>query len=726
MADTPTPSATTQRPWLEYQHHEYARTKALWDYVQDHYTGDILRAENLKLYLKQKIQGESDTAYIERASLADYTPLFPLLVDTLAGMMASVESSANRQWNPKPTKGQQKPKLTLGDPQDQTTPIGKLFVRCDTDGNSYATVFRMLTSDLIAMHSMWGLVDAAPSGETRLRFLPPQCVVNWRYGASGQPEEVLVQEYVDSRTSIQDDPEQMASVCQYVLFTQDGWQRYRIDANNDVVKLTDASAGDFGAYRYETFDRQPALPIFPVRLPLRRFVGWLMAKKANVIFNQESSRDNLLRHANHPRLNIWGTKTNFDTIVAAIGDGSSALHNTPDQKWPHSYAAPDPGPATIATEVLKQKIEHYLLTGFRQYGDASKARQKTATEIRQDYSTGVGAFLQLVKAALDDAENQALWRIEQREFPNDRGKWFHAKVNRSDDFTPMDPEKVIQEVIDRVFGTSTTNAVPVGLDAQLAAAKQVADHEGLPWNEAQAKAALRASMLTVASENGAPLLPEAKAELAVSIMIASGLVAETDETTMDGDGTRPAIEVLRASALKQAQAEQDQKTVLNQGLGLPLDATHALPRRRIQRQQPPADGSSPPPAPSSSDAPARGDAPTPAASPAPDRRAVPAPTPAPTPAPDVAATVKALLEQFATALRAEIKADVTAALADVEPPAPPAAAAPAAVQPIVITTPAEQGEATFEIAPRDGGGYTVKRRKRKPRPTDASSSNGTA
>lgn len=551
-SNTQRTNPTTQpRSWLEYEHPQYSKLKNQWEYAMDHYEAQVLHTEKLEFYLRQRSQNESNQSYQERAALADYTNHFATLVDSIVGMAMAVEANANRVF------GTDK-QPSLGDSTDLNTPIGKLYQRCNNDGDSYETVHRILGTILTVQHRSWGLVDAGADDETQLRYLDPRCVTNWYVNPQTKLlESVLMKEESDIRADIKQDPKDKACAPRYVLFELTGWSRWRLTKKGDPVKE------GAGVYKYESFDRTPVLPIFPCRLPLRRMVGWYLAKKCNAIYNAESGRDHLIRTANFPRLNIWGPKEHFDKIEKDLAKGMNMLHNLPMQQHPHDFIAPQTANATIATEVLKRKVEEFYITGFREYSDA--AIQKTATEVRQDLATGVGAFLQLFKSAMDDAENNALWRIAQREFPDAPAKWFVPRVRRSDDFNPMNPETIITQLVNRAWGTQQAKSVPLDADALFAAAKEVALHQGLPLDAYKLKAAVRVRMFQEQMATGVTMPASMRADYAVDCAIAQGRVTQGEMVEVEDTGGQKtkllAVEKIRADALALAQ-QDDQRTAL--------------------------------------------------------------------------------------------------------------------------------------------------------------------
>lgn len=526
--------------WTDYRHPEYVARFPQWVFCRDHYTGQILLPTKLPLYLYQRARGEPREAWAERLLIADYTPHFSAVVDSLAGMLFGSEADATRKWGEKEGEG-------LGSQDDPQTPAGRLWRDADGMGADWTTIWKLLASDLISIHDCWVVVDSL-DGEPVVRLFPAESVVNWRMGEYGI-EEALVCETADMRTSIREEPR---SQYRYVHYRLDGWSRhYKDEKTQEVVNLT--GPGDTGTYQFRDHRGYPQLPIFRVSLPLRRMVGYIVARKANAIFNLESARDFLLRVANFPKLNLIAKDTLFKKLVKGLADGDNILQNDPTEGIGHNYIAPLATSAQVAGEALVTKVENFYVTAFREYGDM--AREKTATEVRQDVASGVGAFLTLLKAGVDNAENAALWRIEQTLWPENPERWFKASVERSDDFLPPDINAVIERLQLRYYGPD--RRVPLGRSAQIHVAKQIADWDGLEVNEDEIAAAVDAENILRLTDAlvGFELPPVAKSRLGVRLLEVTGLIHPAEEV----DGVDGKKVKLREQLMKQMEDMEEGK-----------------------------------------------------------------------------------------------------------------------------------------------------------------------
>jgi hypothetical protein len=496
---------------LDYRNAEWQNQSEGWAFAQAHYSADLLHEDHIGDFLIRKQSSEAAEAFNERKALADYTPHFGAVVDSLAGMLFQVEERADRRLGVEGSPG-------LGSIDDETTPIGRLWKNVDGAGTNYSVFWKKLAIDLIVYHLAWIVVDTDESGGfARLKIWPALSVVNWRW-ENGRIVDVLIEEKVDVRTSIEENP---APVKKWVHYGLQGWRRFSKDAKGAPVLEEE------GAYGFIDSEGHQVLPIFPVTLPMKRNVGWILARKANVIFNKESERDTLLRTANFPYLNLVASDEQYEALTEKMKKGWRVLQLDPDATQQHGFIAPSADSAKIATEVLERKVDEFYQVAFREYGDA--AQEKTATEIHQDVNSGVGAFLQLLKAAVDEGENNTLFRIAQVEMPNAKASWFVNSVERSTDFAPIDIQSEIDRIKARYFGE--TGLVPTGRTGRIAAALKIAGWDGVEADEDEIAAAVDAAAIkdNIETMKTLPMTPEAKAEIVVRLLVGLDLIRERAE-----------------------------------------------------------------------------------------------------------------------------------------------------------------------------------------------------
>src|SRR5579859_1234377 len=128
--------------WLTFRHPLYDLLADRWQYAIDHYTGDVLDSRKVLTYLPRKQTAEAIDAYRERTALADYTPHFSTVVDSIAGMLFAVESAATRVWGP---PGDEEGHFGgLGDPDDPTSEAGRLWDDADGAGGAWLSLWKRL------------------------------------------------------------------------------------------------------------------------------------------------------------------------------------------------------------------------------------------------------------------------------------------------------------------------------------------------------------------------------------------------------------------------------------------------------------------------------------------------------------------------------------------------------------------------------------------------------
>ncbi len=555
-----------QVSWLDQQHADYKKLLPKWKLVCDFYNGEVADEDCAKKYLIQRFQGEADRAYQERVKISDYTPHLGTLVDTLAGMLFAVEGRAARIWSSPDKPG------ALGDPADQTSPAHRLWVDADASGVSWTTLWRQFAIDIINYQYMWVLVDTV-GDRSVVKLVNPTRVTNWLDGASGT-EQVLMKECAEVRTSLQAITNEQDQD-QYILFTTTGWTRW-VKENDGTAHQLDGAAGA-GTYKYESRTGEPTLPIFRVELPLRRYVSWILAKKAAVLFNQESVRDMSLRISNFSKLVLGATDTEQAKLMEArIASGNNIIFEHPNAATQHRFIAPGATPINDASMVLDKKIEHFWVSGFKMYADS--AREKSATEVRQELASGVGAFLQLLKAAVDDAENGAFYRLEQAEKSQSPNLWGIARVERADDFSQVDTGEIFDQQRKRYFGD--TAVIPISRAARIKLAKEAAQYDGLPADDADITNAVDAEMTkeTINALDQLGVTPAlVKARLTLQLITALGLIDPKEMITMADGSQQLLADELLSQAEDLALAQEQQAQLMAQLGPVPPDGSKAPP-----------------------------------------------------------------------------------------------------------------------------------------------------
>lgn len=567
--------------WLDQKHPHWVRMEPRWRLVQDFYHGEPADSSLARKYLIRRFQGEADQAYAERVRTSDFTPWLGTIVDTLAGMLFAVEERATRVWTQDDEEGVAG--SGLGDPHDPKTVAGRLVRDADGKGTSWKTVWRQCAIDLITYRQIWVLVDTV-DGIPVVKLVNPLMVPNWIEGKNGITEALMCEES-DLRTSLM----QSSTEKTYVRWTLAGWERWTKDEDGTPRQLQPLTP-----YAYVDRQQRPTLPIFRIELPMRRYVTWLLAKKAMVIFNQESVRDFALRISSFAKL-VLGVKTGnqYEQLINKILQGNNVYAEDPDNKGAHRYIAPPSDPVKIASEILKDKREDFWASGFKMYADAIKGREKTATEVKQDVAAGVGAFLGLLAAAVDDAENGSLWRLGQAEYKDTPDRWGVARVERSEDFSSVDLSAVLDQQKKRYFAGD--DPIPVGRSALIKLAQEAAAYDGLPIDEDEIAAAVDVQQLKGLLGNmellGITPAP-VKVRLLMRLVTALGLV-DAEETIDMSNGEKPKLwDVLFEQALELANLQEQTQRRMGE---LPPFSPAPPKGDKVNPQQQDTGGGTPPP-----------------------------------------------------------------------------------------------------------------------------------
>ena len=384
--------------WLNYSSLHYAERSYKWDYISDHLTGAVLDEDRIERYLLQRSQGESQDYYAERAELAAYTPDFARACIVLGGKVFESETGVNRTWT-RPVvdaEGNETAQdISLGDPADMASPVHTFWQNVDGNGSHYDSFLKSLAINLVAYGEMWVMLqgwdgDNAPC----LRLIEPQYVLKDCYDKNGLLESVKVRSFFDAGSSGQDVKSKAEE--RFTIFYADYYQVWRYNDKGKPEQVGKDTAYSESGFAYEDKQGNSVPPIFKVKMPYETCIGYLLARKANVLFNHQNSLDMLLHVSCFPKLaadtiSNGGeiNKKKMRDIEDAILSGSTIIHGKGSQ-----YIAPPMDPAKVKHEIIKEYRREFYRTAFQTYND--HAAQKTATEMRQDWSMSVQSFLVVV------------------------------------------------------------------------------------------------------------------------------------------------------------------------------------------------------------------------------------------------------------------------------------------------------------------------------------------
>lgn len=470
------------RLWVDMRHPLYSQQAARWEYIEDHYTGEAVSvarayannlqrqamrdsrgavndgAERQRPYLWRRAVGESVEAYQERVAISKYPRHMAAIVDSFSGSIFAVADRTARVWAD-----------AWGDPEDTGSLIYSILRNADGKGTDWDTHFKRPAGAFTRVGRVWYIVE--PELVVWPNILD---VLNWRE-VNGRLVEVLIREHVDTRGSIKDEPDTDE---RYVLYTLDGFERYRVVENGGKreVEFLEDESGLWEFPHYGTPDRIPGdeiLPVGYVELPVEAHLGFMLADGNNHLYNLLSDLRNILRHANFPKLAGDVTDEAFELTQQALAAGSNMLQGN----W--QYIGPPAENAEVAHRIYEALVREYYVSSFQQYNDA--ARERTATENKQEDNRGRVSYLTLLSLTLDDLEARIMYLLAQKEFPDEPELWLDSTVKRSRDFKPFDSDAWAARLQARYFGEGSI--VPVGPQGQLNAALAIAELDGLEVEE---------------------------------------------------------------------------------------------------------------------------------------------------------------------------------------------------------------------------------------------------
>lgn len=444
--------ALTTAEMLRQESAHYKANRKRWAFAIDLDSGAYYdvdgAARRIEDYLLKKPSAEADTYYRDRKATLDPDLLYSTLIGSIAGQLFGSESQGVIAWAAEGGEAG-----VLGTPDDQASRAHQLWHNIDGEGMNLAVWQRLLVRRLLCCEVVWVLVDG-PTGEggpVRWLIIEPTLVPDHTTRGT-QVTSVKVRTEREERETVRDKPQ---GIVAYTVFDADRFEQYEHPADKGEEDAILVEEQPYAYYRTQR-RRNRILPLFRVTLPFGG-LGYLLARKAASIINRESERDGILRGANMPKAvhkkKPSGTPQDAGTTIASGGNFIEI-----DFEEDFFYTAPPSESAQLSTDVIRDKRANFFISAYQRYGDA--ARERTATEARQDDRSGREALLELLASVLDETLGQCLWLTEQVEAPDNPQAWGAAHVTRSGTFRPAEPEKEMEARRKRYLGDEPVPASP--------------------------------------------------------------------------------------------------------------------------------------------------------------------------------------------------------------------------------------------------------------------------
>ncbi len=480
---------------LDERHPEYERMRPLWDFTRAHYDDRhlywSLDQQGESKYLPKKAQSEHPQEYKERKRLASYANFLGPVIDSFVGLLFHKEDEAEREWG------------NLGDPENENSLAALISEDADRGGTDHEAQLKTVATDLMQYQKIVTLVDTNKGredenisvAEARARGIrpawkriPPQSLVNWREDEDGRVVEALIREQTDVREGLDDDPdlaEQTRFLHLRLTDEADGetgeWRRLVRDSNDDRgYRVVDENT-----FSYVDPHGQPDIPVFVDDLPMSRYPAHTLARLANRIFNLESGGIHWpIRKAGFETLVYSGR--GFEDWKESRRQGQNTMQEqltSQEGGKGHRYIGPSmDGPKTAAEE-RERLVQQFWRVAQFEFSD--RAAERTATEIKADFVASMGAFLNVLAGALDEAENRVLFLLEQAagEEPGE------ASVQRARNFGVEDGLALVQRLSNVFFGQDAGVPLPPELEGKITV--RMMEKAGLDVTEEEVDAIMR-------------------------------------------------------------------------------------------------------------------------------------------------------------------------------------------------------------------------------------------
>jgi len=398
-------------------------------------------------YLIRRSQGESASAFAERARITRFPSHMAALVDAYSGGIAAVE---NGKWN-------LREEGPLGASDDEGSLMYRMWRDIDGTGLNWLGALNKAKTNVIVDNKFFSFTYLPEGAANPLtEIIDPNRIVDWHM-VNGRPTWLLVAEDVLERPDMHEPAE---VVRYYTEYDVDGWTKWRIsenDGGDDTLEVVDA---DTWKHKFYTDDTRTVerLPFTYLKFSDRmtREVGYQMAEDHNALYNILSDARWNFRVINHPRLVGDVEDSVFNKGVAGINAGANGLQGD----W--SYISPDSSNASEAYRTYEAEVKQFYITNHQRMNAPNIER--SATEVLFNQAEGRTAFLSLMASAIDEIDND--WRFlgSQIMSPQDESVWHSSTVERSRDFKPVDIENLIQKQVNNYVAASGT-----GLEPELAA-----------------------------------------------------------------------------------------------------------------------------------------------------------------------------------------------------------------------------------------------------------------
>lgn len=463
----------TKKRWTDYRCKEYKENVDFWKFQEDHFstksvikevrdnahklrkyigdeytvyvddqTGEVTKhtvknnipreyrfSDPFKDYLRRRPK-ENLSNYIDRCYDADYDNHPKRIVKTFVGIISAVENAVF--WQPEDT--------STGLRNHSSGDVGgKLESDADGHGTGWNDKWEYIIHQLLKYDKGY-LVVSGKDDTARLTFIEPKRVLNKRYNEDGDLVELLIYNERVQQNSLK---EQAKRIEEYQLYTVDGVEKYVVQKNEDgkeQLRELEDEAIEYSFYNTKSKD-QKVIPI--IEMEMFDDFGFTLTKKSNQIFQKQSETTHRFRMMMETLLGVDVEDEGFRELKKSLLEGGSVVQGA------IGFESPSGEPVKIGLDLVQDMIEDLYTTLFLEYGNS--ARQKSATEIRQDYQKGIVAILNTIQTKMESIQNRTLWLIEQIYYPNKPSLWGQAYVQRGTDFTPKNEEQAVKLIKETFF-----------------------------------------------------------------------------------------------------------------------------------------------------------------------------------------------------------------------------------------------------------------------------------
>ncbi|NIV53584.1 MAG: hypothetical protein GWN53_17225 [Gammaproteobacteria bacterium] len=373
---------------------------------------------SVEKYVPRRSIGEAEESYDERKALVHVSGLLGSVIDALVGLWARKPPEED-EWGSLGERGE--------DGELNPDSVAQMIVEdADRSRTTWDNHRRARATWTLVYRKVFTYIDTnkppqdpdadedmdrEEARQANIRpfvtLVSPLDVIDW-IEKDGRKVEVVIREEADNRDSLDDGSADVEE--RFLRLRLNGWERFRVVKEGENVRVERIGGN---SYAYEDSDGTPRLPLVEATLPLPRYISYNLARIVLAIINHDSHLDSLDRAG--ALAQFLAVQGDSEEIKKEIKLGDKVLPYPPGVEPPSfiAYLMDAAGPLEKRIETLVAQFWNAAMWEF-----SDRPKERTATEVTQEWAAGVGAFLTQLAGAMEEAENEEKMLLAQADNPD--------------------------------------------------------------------------------------------------------------------------------------------------------------------------------------------------------------------------------------------------------------------------------------------------------------------